>query len=46
VLRPCVLRHCVPFDCGTVRLLEVDNEEWRPMPPVPFGLLPCNAYAA
>jgi hypothetical protein len=30
----------------TGRLLEEGNEEWRPMPPVPLGLLPCNAYAA
>jgi hypothetical protein len=45
--------HGVPIEASdeqqTGRLLEEDNEEWRPMPPVPFGLLPkspCNAYAA
>jgi hypothetical protein len=36
--------HGVPIEASGVqqtgRLLEEDNEEWRPMPPVPFGLLP------
>jgi hypothetical protein len=42
--------HGVPIEASdeqqTGRLLEEGNEEWRPMAPVSFGLLACNAYAA
>jgi hypothetical protein len=31
-------------EAKTGRLREEDNAVGRPMPPVPFGLLPCNAF--
>ena len=31
-------------EATTERLCEENNAEWRPMPPVPFGLLPKNAH--
>ena len=33
-------------EAKTERLREEDNAEWRPMPPVPFGLLPKTPIAA
>lgn len=33
-------------DAKTGRLREEDNTEWRPMAPVPFGLLPKTLIAA
>ena len=33
-------------EAKTGRLHEEDNAEWRPMPPVPFGLLPKTPGAA
>ena len=35
-----------PDEAQTGRLREEGNEEWRPMPPVPFGLLPKTPIAA
>jgi hypothetical protein len=33
-------------EANTGRLREEDNAEWRPRPPVPFGLLPKTPIAA
>ena len=42
--------HGAPIEAAdeakTGRLGEESNEEWRPMPPVPFGLLPKTPIAA
>ena len=42
--------HGVPIEAPdegqTGRLREEGNEEWRPMPPVPFGLLPKRPCAS
>jgi len=35
-----------PDDAKTGRLGEEGNEEWRSLPPVPFGLLPKTPIAA
>ena len=43
-------RHGAPLkatdEAKTGRLREEGNAEWRPMPPVPFGLLPKTPFAA